>query len=127
MMKTEEATPFGIEDTVNSSQRGLTMESIFNDFAAETTAHGIPRIINCRKPLSKVFWLCLVVVALTIFFIQTTILLSNYYAFNTKINLINSEEVHFPAVTVCNLNKMKRSSLVSLIVILSSLCYLVEM
>lgn len=97
----------------SSNSKYSSVRGILKGFANETTAHGIPRIIDRPKTVSKIFWSILVVIAFYVFISQTHQLVKNYYSFNTKINLINSQSVHFPAVTVCNLNKLKASSLVS--------------
>ncbi|KAJ8022804.1 Degenerin deg-1 [Holothuria leucospilota] len=91
----------------------MTFSSILNDFAKNTTAHGIPRIILNPGIIVKVVWSLLVSVAFIIFCIQISSLLSNYYSFRTNVELVNSKYVEFPAVTICNFNRMKRSKLVS--------------
>ncbi|XP_071837720.1 epithelial sodium channel subunit alpha-like [Apostichopus japonicus] len=95
----------------SSNSKYSSVRGILKGFANETTAHGIPRIIDRPNTVSKIFWSILVVIAFYVFISQTHQLVKNYYSFNTKINLINSQSVHFPAVTVCNLNKLKASSL----------------
>ncbi|PIK38023.1 putative amiloride-sensitive sodium channel subunit alpha [Apostichopus japonicus] len=96
-----------------SKLKHTSLVDVLHGFANETTAHGIPRIIDRPKLISKIFWSVLVIVAFVVFFWQTYQLAKNYYAFNTKINLINSQSVAFPAVTVCNLNRLKRSKLIN--------------
>lgn len=90
-----------------------TVLSILNDFAGKTSAHAIPEVVLNPRIVAKLFWSLLLTVAFVIFCIQTSTLLSDYYTFRTNLDLVNSEEVEFPAVTICNFNRMKRSKLVS--------------
>ncbi|PIK40684.1 putative acid-sensing ion channel 1-like [Apostichopus japonicus] len=103
----QKVTPTGFG---NSSDK-KSVKEIIERFAGETTAHGIPHIIERPKLISKIFWFTLVAAAFAVFCWQTRKLLQNVYTSNTKIELINSQSVAFPAVTVCNLNKLKRSKL----------------
>ncbi|KAJ8018917.1 Acid-sensing ion channel 2 [Holothuria leucospilota] len=87
----------------------VTVLEILNDFADKTTAHAFPEIILNPRILAKVVWSLLLTIAFLLFCFQTSTLLSNYHTFNTNIQLVNSEYVEFPAVTICNFNRMKRS------------------
>lgn len=91
----------------------VTALSILNDFAGKTSAHAVPEVVLNPRILAKLFWSLLLMVAFVIFCIQTSRLLSNYYTYRTNLDLVNSEAVEFPAVTICNFNRMKRSKLVS--------------
>ncbi|KAJ8022807.1 Amiloride-sensitive sodium channel subunit beta [Holothuria leucospilota] len=100
----------GVQGNHNAQRmEPVTVLEILNDFADKTTAHAIPEIILNPRILTKLVWSLLLTIAFLLFCIQTSNLLSNYYTSNTKVKLVNSEFVEFPAVTVCNFNRMKRS------------------
>ncbi|KAJ8022808.1 Amiloride-sensitive sodium channel subunit alpha [Holothuria leucospilota] len=97
--------------TTVKSVKPVTVSSILSDFAEKTSAHGIPQIILNSRIVVKLVWSLLFSAAFIIFCIQTSNILSNYYTFRTHVELVNSQFVEFPAVTICNFNRMKRSKL----------------
>ncbi|XP_054773906.2 uncharacterized protein LOC129281999 isoform X1 [Lytechinus pictus] len=92
----------------------VTYGSIFTDFADSTTAHGLPRVISEAKWYWKIFWLLVFSGATYIFCRQAWDILTDYRGnpVNTNIRIQTRTYVRFPAVTVCNMNRMRRSRLV---------------
>ncbi|KHJ81429.1 hypothetical protein OESDEN_18885 [Oesophagostomum dentatum] len=88
----------------------------FKDFADKTTAHGAKRILIAHNGISRMFWMGLIVVFLTLFLYQATTLVLKYKK-HDKITSISVEfysvlkfdQVEFPAITFCNLNPYKKS------------------
>ncbi|KAJ8022790.1 Degenerin deg-1 [Holothuria leucospilota] len=100
------------EDSFQRTTDVKTVATILNNFADATTAHGIPQIITRRRIAAKLFWICVVSISLCIFCYQTAQLIQNYYKFHTNIELVSSEYVEFPAVTICNFNRVKLTKVV---------------
>ncbi|VDK63742.1 unnamed protein product [Cylicostephanus goldi] len=50
----------------------------FKDFADKTTAHGAKRILIAHNGISRMFWMGLIVVFLTLFLYQATTLVLKY-------------------------------------------------
>ncbi|XP_054755872.2 amiloride-sensitive sodium channel subunit gamma-like [Lytechinus pictus] len=91
-----------------------SVSAVLTDYSGVTTAHGVPRIITSKSVLSKLFWACVTLVALAAFLWQGSLLLFDFrgHPYTTQIDVVTRTEVRFPAVTVCNMNKMRRSAMV---------------
>ncbi|XP_033644289.1 uncharacterized protein LOC117303933 [Asterias rubens] len=99
------------EDTPKKKE---TIGSIVTDFGNETTAHGVSRITNASNCLVGLFWLIVLLGAFALFSYQGTYLVLDYLGnpYGTTIDVITKTNVGFPAVTVCNMNRLRRSKLV---------------
>ncbi|XP_071488689.1 epithelial sodium channel subunit alpha-like [Diadema antillarum] len=95
-----------------SSRKSLN--ALLLEFSNVTTAHGVPRIITGKSTLSKLLWSTLTLAALGAFLWQGSLLFIDFshHPYTTQIDLITKTELDFPAVTVCNMNRMRRSALV---------------
>ncbi|XP_071965394.1 epithelial sodium channel subunit alpha-like [Antedon mediterranea] len=100
-------------DSPSSKQPNETLKEIIEDFGNNTTAHGIPRIITATSLLPKLFWTVLCLVAFSFFAYQSIEILEEYrsYPTTTKLELIPKSKVSFPSVTICNMNRLRRSAL----------------
>ena len=104
-------------DFANSKPDAKDLDSINGlllDFSGVTTAHGIPRIITGKSTFSKLFWLTMTLTALGAFAWQGSLVIADYsrFPYITQIDKITKTELTFPAVTVCNTNRMRRSAMV---------------
>ncbi|XP_030835718.1 uncharacterized protein LOC100891818 isoform X2 [Strongylocentrotus purpuratus] len=102
------ATPF------QEPPKRATYGSVLNDFADSTTAHGLPRVISEGKWYWKIFWFLVFSGATYVFCRQAWDILTDYRSnpVNTNIKIQTRTYVDFPAVTVCNMNRMRRSKMV---------------
>ena len=94
---------------------------IVDDFAANTTIHGVPRVLDAEKrTVYRILWLLVALVFLAVLIYQASALIVDYskYQTTTRINLVTKSKLEFPSVTVCNLNMLRRSKLAGLIGIL---------
>ncbi|XP_030832236.1 degenerin deg-1-like [Strongylocentrotus purpuratus] len=91
-----------------------SVNAVLIDYSGVTSAHGIPRIITSTSVMSRLFWSFVTLVALGAFLWQGSLLLLDFskYPYTTQIDVVARTELQFPAVTVCNMNKMKRSAMV---------------
>ncbi|XP_071490087.1 epithelial sodium channel subunit alpha-like [Diadema antillarum] len=92
-----------------------TVSSLLGDFAMTTTAHGIPRVYSAKSVVEKLFWICAFCGCLGVFLFQGTKLLQDFmsYPYTTRTDIITESSLRFPAITVCNVNMMRRSRLVN--------------
>ncbi|XP_032235399.2 degenerin mec-4 isoform X2 [Nematostella vectensis] len=91
-----------------TSVRGLV-----RDFSDRTSCHGIGQI-NAPQPfIWRVFWLLIFLGGLGMVFYQCQSLLVLYLdkPTATTVDVTYSPTLNFPAVTICNLNAMKKDSL----------------
>lgn len=85
----------------------MSVHSTLTDFANSTSLHGVPRIINSRSLIYRVFWSVICISAFLVFAWSATNLLNQYFSYPKKVNVeINQRPVQFPAVTVCNMNSL---------------------
>ncbi|XP_030062678.1 degenerin deg-1 [Microcaecilia unicolor] len=78
-----------------------------------TSAHGIPNVFRSRHWFRKLVWTAFVFFALCCALWQCTEMVLTYFSYpsHDKITLISSAKLKFPAVTICNLNSVRLSSL----------------
>lgn len=84
-----------------------------NTFGNETTVHGVRYMIARGHFLFRLCWLAIIVLAFTLFVIQAFNVYGDYASspYSTKINIVQQTFKAFPAVTVCNANRIRRSML----------------
>ncbi|CAD5209385.1 unnamed protein product [Bursaphelenchus xylophilus] len=85
------------------------ISSSVNDFAQHTSAHGIPRA-SSSTGLRKTLWLLLFFTCLGAFFVQAYHIVKRFTRNDIIVGVeLKFENIHFPSVTVCNLNPYKNS------------------
>ncbi|XP_071506092.1 epithelial sodium channel subunit gamma-2-like [Diadema antillarum] len=85
---------------------------IVQNFVDNATTHGVTRILRCdRSRLSRLFWAVITLTALGALLYQGSMIVIDYFhrPTTTKISLITKSELIFPAITICNLNMMRKS------------------
>ena len=81
----------------------MDVNRVFREFADATSMHGVPRIINARSQIARIFWTIICVGAFGMFMWQCAVLLERYYSYPKKVNVeIIQQPVQFPWVSVCN-------------------------
>ncbi|XP_033634311.1 uncharacterized protein LOC117295705 [Asterias rubens] len=92
----------------------LNLGDILKAFGENTTAHGVPAITRSKRVVAKFFWLAVFLIMLGLFCFQATLVLVEYYGYpsTTKVKLETAPYLNFPSVTICNMNRFRRSKLV---------------
>ncbi|XP_043925856.1 amiloride-sensitive sodium channel subunit gamma-like [Protopterus annectens] len=90
-----------------------SLQKICRETLAHTTAHGIPSILRSQTRLKRTFWLIFVALVLICLLWQCTELIAKFFRYPSqeKITLVNMAKLNFPAVTFCNLNRVRASIL----------------
>ncbi|XP_072166419.1 epithelial sodium channel subunit alpha-like [Diadema setosum] len=111
------------DDDIEVGSRGSEVESrspstvtaLLSEFATTTTAHGIPNIYSARSIIEKIFWTLAFLVCLGVFLWQSQTLIAEYLSFpyTTRTDIITSSSLLFPAITICNVNMMRRSMMIN--------------
>ncbi|KAH7714754.1 acid-sensing ion channel 1-like protein [Aphelenchoides avenae] len=72
-----------------------------------------PLIAHAKRPWVKDAWTTVLVATTAVFVVQSGYLVKAYFEYrtNTNIRLIYEPEATFPAVTFCNLNPLKKSTM----------------
>ena len=89
------------------------IRKIVQDFSGRTTAHGVSYLIDSKSVIVRIFWILVVSTALgtTCYFGSSVVLHFIAWPYTTKVDLISQPRIEFPAVTICNLNRLRRSKL----------------
>lgn len=86
---------------------------VWNDFVSNFTLHGFHFVGEKRPTLQRLVWLFLLLLMFGLFTWQTSTLVSEYFAYkvSSRIQLISEKKSVFPAVTICNFNRYRKSAL----------------
>ncbi|XP_059177457.1 degenerin deg-1-like [Physella acuta] len=87
------------------------INEMYQDFGQMTTMHGIKRAAVSKQLWIKLIWTGLVISALSYALYQISQTVNTYYTFPSSIGLsIEADhELELPAVTICNLNRIRLS------------------
>ena len=93
-------------------------QDILNQFAEDTTLHGVPRIIKSKSVVSKLTWSFIVVASMCVFGYYGYHILKTYMLFDKKVGLeidATSKAMLFPQLTLCNMQGMSYINMVYII------------
>lgn len=81
------------------------------DFCENTTAHGLNRIVGAERWWGRVFWAILFCLLAGMMIYQEIEILKDYFGWpvSTTISVVNMRHQYFPAITLCNQNRIKSS------------------
>ncbi|XP_006213642.1 acid-sensing ion channel 5 [Vicugna pacos] len=84
-------------------------EKLDHDFATSTSFHGVHNIVRNRSRIRKVVWLAVVLGSVLLLVWQIYGRLINYFSWptTTSVEVQYVENIEFPAVTFCNLNRFQ--------------------
>ncbi|KAL9964417.1 hypothetical protein ACROYT_G028058 [Oculina patagonica] len=80
-------------------------------FVGSSTLHGLGYVFTSRTLVRRILWALFLVSSMAWFSYQSSKLLRKYFSYpvTTKVTLEYESTPDFPAVTICNFNKLKRS------------------
>uniref|UniRef100_A0AC35U936 Homeobox domain-containing protein n=1 Tax=Rhabditophanes sp. KR3021 TaxID=114890 RepID=A0AC35U936_9BILA len=85
------------------------LKANLTDFAAHTSAHGIPKAVSSNGK-KRLLWLTVCSICLIAFCFQAHYIMQRFMANHKIVNVeLKFENVEFPEITVCNLNPYKNS------------------
>ena len=99
---------------VKHAARSSKTRAIIDEFISNTTTHGVPRVLSDEYSiLLRIFWSLIILTFLVLLVFQGTLLVINFIGrpSSTKLTIVTESKLEFPAVTICNLNMMRRSML----------------
>ncbi|KAK2157086.1 hypothetical protein LSH36_199g03027 [Paralvinella palmiformis] len=88
----------------------ISFSKLLGDFLRGSTAHGLPKVVTSASRTRQVIWLIVFCTAFAYFIYQCTILVNYYlsYPVSVQIDVTTLKSMNFPAVTVCNMNMLKK-------------------
>ncbi|XP_073504258.1 epithelial sodium channel subunit gamma [Phyllobates terribilis] len=87
-----------------------TLYELMQWYCLTTNTHGCRRIVVSKGRLRRWIWIVLTLIAVALIFWQCSLLLMSYYSVSVSIT-VNFQKLTFPAVTVCNMNPYKYSTI----------------
>nr|XP_006825153.1 PREDICTED: uncharacterized protein LOC100366994 [Saccoglossus kowalevskii] len=112
--------PIGYDNDPNLEARTLentddspTCSDITRNFFTQTSWHGLPQIARANQACSRIFWTVLLVIAIILVTAQLSLVIKRFfnYPILIKVEELPESVLLFPAVTVCNTNKVRSSAL----------------
>ncbi|XP_028408123.1 degenerin deg-1-like [Dendronephthya gigantea] len=105
-----------MDNEKNEAERKRSLRDILVDFMGYTTGHGFARLVAATSIAWRIFWIVAVLGATGMFVYQVSDLFKLYLArpVQTSVTVTFEKKLKFPAVTICNLNLIKRSKMVML-------------
>ncbi|XP_006816276.1 uncharacterized protein LOC102803109 [Saccoglossus kowalevskii] len=91
----------------------FTRRDIVNEFSRNTRCHGLPRIISAKTLPSRFVWSLVFFAALGAFVFQATKLIKLYLNYDVTVTIEDETiaSLMFPAITICNTNKLRFSEI----------------
>ncbi|XP_078662551.1 acid-sensing ion channel 2-like isoform X3 [Branchiostoma floridae x Branchiostoma belcheri] len=98
--------------TVGTGYTSYRKPSRFRRFAMDTDIHGMKHLIK-RGPIRRTAWVLMLLLSLGLMSFECMESLIYYFEYHhvTKVELQYAKNMTFPAVTICNMNKYRRSAL----------------
>ena len=92
-------------------KNGKTSAEMWQEFADDTTLHGIRYVIMKRHIILRLSWLVLLLASGGYYIFTVYRAFNKFYSrpINTVINTKHLNEMDFPAVTICSLNLFAKS------------------
>ncbi|CAC5399914.1 unnamed protein product [Mytilus coruscus] len=89
--------------------------SLWKDFSQNTGFHGINKLSHSTNKLRLIIWSIILVACTTFLVMFVTTQIIDYYNYPVITNMYTEthSELQFPAVTICNLNSLKKSSILN--------------
>ncbi|XP_072051435.1 uncharacterized protein [Amphiura filiformis] len=100
-------------DSTNTNEEKTCLSIIGNQATEISSAHGYPTIFKSKRWYGKLFWTLVLVLAFCAFLRQAIVLVERYIDAPVAVELkvVSKTYLDFPAVTVCNTNKVRRSAI----------------
>lgn len=88
-----------------------SIQTYTKNFADNTTTHGPKNIFAATRVWAKLLWATLFFTSFTVFLWQGVSLIMEYFEYPvaTSIHILHHSIATFPAVTICNQNRIKES------------------
>ncbi|CAC5423529.1 SCNN1B [Mytilus coruscus] len=92
------------------SKKNTQIRSLLTDVGSESSIHGISRIVSDRPIYLRLLWLIAFLVALSFGLYQVSTIIHLFLKYSVKTNVeVRYSPIAFPAITICNLNIIKKS------------------
>ncbi len=93
------------------SEKSQTVAKTWDGFANTSSIHGLRYTSPDFNKIRRIAWAFLIFTGLSILIGSTIAVVLEYFQYevNTIVRMVSEEEVDFPAITICNMNTMRKS------------------
>ncbi|XP_060077030.1 amiloride-sensitive sodium channel subunit alpha-like [Ylistrum balloti] len=100
----------GSEDEERKKPKSL--KRVLGRFAENTSISGLPHLYNAKRTVGKVFWGVLVITGFCAMFVHLYFLFAEFLSWPKKTTIsLGFNNLQLPAITLCNVNVIRRSRL----------------
>ncbi len=90
-----------------TSTVNMPIKHVLEDFANQTTMHGVPKVIQAKSIVSRLFWTVICIAAGSMFCMQMSEVLRRYFSYNKKVTVeVVPTPVPFPSISLCNMRNL---------------------
>lgn len=99
-------------DSSKLTSSNASIKSLYQVFGENTTMHGVGRTVIRGQP-RRLFWLFMVLASAAWALFQFVNILKDFYSYPVRsaISLRHESSMLLPMITICNINRIKRSFL----------------
>ena len=94
------------------TKRVTDYQKKWSTFVESCTLHGLQHVFTSQTPwVRRILWALFLAAAIVWFSFQSSKLLKKYFSYpaTTKVSLVYEGSPEFPAVSICNFNRFKKS------------------
>nr|AWC68058.1 DEG/ENaC family ion channel ENaC6 [Platynereis dumerilii] len=85
----------------------MALRDVLGNFAVSTTMHGVPKVINAKSAMARLFWSIVCLAAGSMFCLQMSEVLTRYYSYPKKVTVeVVPTPVPFPSISICNMRNL---------------------
>jgi len=85
----------------------MKASTILQNFASQTTLHGVPKVIVARSAVARCIWATICFAAGLVFMVQIAEVLRRFLSYPKKVTIeVVAIPVPFPAVSICNMRNL---------------------
>lgn len=110
-IKSNKVEPESRETASRDPTTSVAITKTWRVFVGSSTLHGLQYVFTSRTLVRRILWALFLVAAIVWFSFQSSKLLRKYFSHpvTTKVSLVYEGSPEFPAVSICNFNRFKRS------------------
>ncbi|ESN98358.1 hypothetical protein HELRODRAFT_177242 [Helobdella robusta] len=89
----------------------MSSSNLLESFEKNTTTHGVGTIALSTGRFKKIFWICFTFAATAVLIFNLYRQIQKYfdYSVSVGISIQHANDIDFPAITLCNINPVKKS------------------
>nr|URS64682.1 FMRFamide-gated sodium channel 1 [Malacoceros fuliginosus] len=85
----------------------MAIRDVMTKFAEQTTMHGVPKVINAKSSMGRLFWSLVCLAAGAMFCLQMSEVLQRYFSYPKKVTVeVVPTPVPFPSISICNMRNL---------------------